>query len=129
MKLMNHAKRTMGIPVARGAVVLDPGQSVEISADDLSALERNKTAARWLKGGLISVGEPKKGKDKPAEQDAESSEAESKEPEKAAENTNGPVIEDQGRGWYKVFVAGIEVSQGNLRKKDAEALVAEYETD
>lgn len=120
MKLKNNAGRALGVPSAHGHLIVDPKGSTDINPADLEAIKRNKTASSWLRTGLISVGEGGKN-EKPSEP--------KKETEKPVPQGEGVVVEHQSKGWYKVFVAGIEVSQGNLRKKDAEALAAQYETD
>lgn len=120
IKLKNNVKRALGIPCAHGFIVVQAGEVVEIGKDDLVAIKKNKTASGWLHAGLISTGDEVV-KEEPNIPDND------KNPEPDPPKPTGePVIDHVGGGWYTVSVSGIEVSQGKLRKADAEALAAQY---
>lgn len=121
MRLTNNSNRALGIPSAHGSIILQKGESANISPLDLKAIERNKTSSGWLHHGIISVDGSKAKVKKEAKK-------EEKEPVKT-EDGGEPNIIDHGRGWFTVEVAGIEVSQGKLRKDDAEALAAKYKDE
>lgn len=122
MKLTNNASRALGVPGAHGSYIVKPKDSINITQMDLEALERNKTASGWLHTGLISID----GKGTVKESPAKEKPPEPQEP-KVEPSGSDPEVVEQSKGWYKVFVGGIEVSQGNMRKADAEALAAQYE--
>lgn len=112
MKLTNNANRALGVPGARRSLVVQPKQSIQIDAADLEALQKNRTSNRWLKSGILSVD------DAPLKE-------EKKKEEKKDEDTEVEV-RHVGGGWYEVYVSGIDVSQGKLRRDEAEKLAAQY---
>jgi hypothetical protein len=124
MKLINKSKRALGLPGANRSIILGVGEVKEIGAEDAKVIRKHRISANWLHQGLIELSEASAKTPKPK-----------LEPGLTADPVDEPVVISQsgveirpkGKGWYQVFVAGIEVSQGSLRKADADALAAEYE--
>ena len=127
--LRNAGKRRLGIP-GRPAIILAPGESAPITDSQLAAMERNKTVARWLDRGVLSVSdsdgkepEAKKAKPKPKR-----NRRDDREDQVLPEGVTGEGVEThhKGGGWYEVYVNGFKVSDSNIRKDEAESMAAEY---
>lgn len=128
--LTNNGRRRLGVP-GHPAVVLNPGESTEISDASLAIIGRNRTVARWLQSGVLTLS-GSDGKPAPAPVAPE------KEAEKQAESPpalpegvtgEGTEVHHRGGGWWDVYVSGFKVTDGNNRKDEAEAIAAEYEAE
>lgn len=54
MRLVNRSGRSRGIP-GNPAIVLHPGESAQISAEDAQRLQANATTKEWLDKGLVAI--------------------------------------------------------------------------
>lgn len=117
--ITNKAQRRLGLP-GRPALILNPGESKEITDQDFELITSNRTAARWIERGIIDVGGKVK-ETKPQEQ--------TREKEVIPEGLTGKGFEilNEGGGWYSAWVNGFKVTDKKVRKADAEALEADYE--
>lgn len=128
-KITSNARRRLGLP-GRPALVLDPGQTAEISDEQIFSLKGNRIASRWLASGILVIeGEEAEAKPAPRVRPPEPA----KKPEPAQADLPAGVTGDGvetvhiGGGWFRVYVNGFEVSDGNVRKDKAETIAKEYE--
>ena len=110
IKLTNASKRQIGVPMPLEFTTVNPGESLVMSRTEMDHLARKAQVAQWLHLGMLTV-EP-----------ASKQEA----PEPTPEEPEGVEIIHHGGGWYTVEVAGIQVTDGKIRKGDAEEVAADY---
>ena len=124
--LTNNAGRRLGVP-GRHALILNPGESVEITDQQLADIKSNRVSARWLERGVIAVSED----GKPVTVKVKTEEPKSKpaaNPDLPEGLTGeGAEVHHEGGGWYSVYINGFKVTDTNLRKDEAEDTAAEYE--
>jgi hypothetical protein len=132
--ITNTGRRRLGLP-GRPALILDAGQSAEITDKQLQEMMKNRTSARWFGSGLLAVdgkqleSKPEAGiESKPKSKPALSSFV-IPTPEGLPEGLTGQDIElyHKGGGWWRVYVNGFEVTDGNVRKAEAKQIAAEFE--
>lgn len=137
--LRNSGSRRLGIP-GRPAIILAPGDSIPVDDAQLKDMERNRTVARWLDRGVLTL------------RDADAKELEKAAPpvrsapprqrvrprvggrtDKREElvlpdgvNGEGVEIHHKGGGWYEVYVNGFKVTDSNVRKDEADEIATEY---
>lgn len=104
MKLTNKHDRTLGVPGATASIILQPGESFDITEDDLKAINENKTAKLWLDKKILVLGGVKN----------------------TDENKEKAVAKHLGSGKYDVFVNDKKISEKTLEKEEAEKFVADY---
>lgn len=121
--LKNNGRRRLGI-ASNPAIVLDPGQSVEISTAQKEDLRTNRTAKRWLQEGILSLD----GED-PVKEHKTDLERSEKESEQLPEGVKGEGVElhHEGGGWWSVYVNGFKVTDTTVRKSEAQEIAKEYE--
>lgn len=141
--ITNSSKRRLGL-AGRPSIVLNPGESVEVSGQQYQTMLENKTLSRWMESGLLSVKggagpvktevpEVKKPEVKQPEEKAPEKEKKAKKEEKVEldlpEGVTGEGVElhHLGGGWYEVYVNGFKVTDKKIRKAEAEELAEEYE--
>lgn len=106
IKLINNSKQTLGLPGVSFALPIGGGG--EVTPDTFEKMKQNKTFNAWLEQGIIIV--------------------ESNHPKEQIYQTDKPAgVEIKGsKGWFRVYVGGVEVSDKKLRKPDAKKLADEY---
>src|SRR5690606_19687065 len=112
MKLMNNGQKRLGV-LGRRPIIIEPGKSSEISEGDLAIITGNRTVAKWIKSGLLSVI-----KEGSVEVKIEKPVATKSEPEpEFPDGVTGEGVEkiDTGRGWFEVYVSGIKVTDKKVR--------------
>jgi len=105
MKLVNTSNRDRHIPLSEG-VVLAPGESVDLTPDDVLRLERYPVVSNWIHLGFLTMGEPEQVEEAPED---------------------GVHIQEHGSGWYSVHVNGFKVTDVKVREEEALRIAAEYE--
>lgn len=125
--ITNGGKRRLGLS-GRPSIVLDAGETQEISATQFHSLRENKTTMRWMDSGLLTVQDPPEKHDdsklvlkKPAVKQEEYK-------DELPQGITGVGVElhKVGRGWYTVYVNGFAVTDGKVRKDEAESIALEY---
>jgi len=123
--LTNTGRRRLGLP-GRPAIVLDPGQTVEISDGQLKAIMANSTSARWVNSGVLSLN-GNGGVDTSGANTVDASFAAATKldiPEKLT--GSGVELYDRGGGWWDIYVNGFKVLDKSVRRAKAEELAEEY---
>lgn len=105
MRIINKTGRRLGIG-GPPSIILEAGSSALVDDEHYRAIYGRKQFKDWLEHGLVEVEEAHKEK-----------------PPKPI----GVDIVHRGGGWYRVHVNGVDVSQENQRKADAEALAGNYQ--
>jgi hypothetical protein len=134
--LTNKGARRLGVP-GRPAIVLDPGQGVSITNEQLDEIRQNRTNARWLKSGVLEIS------DEPARVEIDvKPPASKKHPQKTKrprpdkreavelpDGVTGDGVEQYhaGGGWWEVYVNGFKVTDRKVRKDEAGSIAAEYD--
>ena len=115
--LTNTGRRRLGLP-GRPAIVLDPGQTVEISDGQLKAIMANSTSARWVNSGVLSLNGGV------VKVDTVTAATKLDIPEKLT--GSGVELYDRGGGWWDIYVNGFKVLDKSVRRAKAEELAEEY---
>lgn len=135
--LVNTGNRRLGIP-GRPAIILNPHEAVEVTEEQLDDMKRNRTVARWLGSGVLTVRDAKDHEAKPQLPPRRSSGV-TRKPSKVDRDKREPIVlpegvEEQGvfkhhtgGGWWDVYVNGFKVTDTKVRKDEAEQLMSEYE--
>jgi hypothetical protein len=135
-RIVNKGRRRLGIP-GRPAIILGPGESLELTPDQLGTVYQNKTAQRWIEYGVLEIvdsdkapAKPKTVKPKKRILPAEARRVvpDESKPEPPPEGVEGEGVEmiHKGGGWWQVYVNGFQVTDRNVRKDEAEAIASEY---
>lgn len=129
MKLTNKAGRALGLPGAFLSLVVEPGETIEITQTQLEEFKGNATVNRWLNSGTLQLGDVPPA---PAHGPVIEDEVEWREPENTADvpdyvPEDGVYVHHLGGGFYEVWVNQFKVTDENVRGKPAaEAIAAEY---
>lgn len=135
-RLANKARRRLGIP-GRPAIILGPGESVELSNEVHAKLLLNKTTANWLERGILEIYDgdapekpvtvKKEPMAIPASVVRRKDVAQPPEPLPEGITGEGVELNHKGGGWWEVWVNGFKVTDRNVRKEEAETIASEYE--
>ena len=143
LKLTNTGRRRLGI-LGRPALIIEAGQSVPITEQRLEEIKSNRTSARWLERGILTVSDgnepvkvevdvkptpPVTRKERipqPLPQDRERDKREEVELPEGVEGT-GTELHHAGGGWWEVYVNGFKVTDRKVRKDEAESIAEEYD--
>jgi hypothetical protein len=133
--LTNSGTRRLGVP-GRPALIIDAGQGISVTDEQLEVIKKSSTAARWLESGVLTLSDKSveaehtlkkvapqpKSKRKPVDRDK-------REEVKLPEGITGDGVEKYhaGGGWWKVYVNGFEVTDRTVRKDEAASIAAEYD--
>ena len=137
--LTNTGRRRIGIPV-RPALILDGGQSVSVTDEEVNAIRKNRTVERWLESGVLTLSDgPVK-----VEVDVEThktfapqrkprvpkiAKPDTREVVNLPEGVTGEGVEchHAGGGWWEVYVNGFKVTDRKVRKDESESIASEYD--
>jgi hypothetical protein len=122
--ITNTGRRRLGLP-GRPALILGAGESAEVTDQQLQEMKKNGVVTRWFGSGLLVID----GKPIEPEPGSVANKQAAAAPEGLPEGLTGQGIElyHKGGGWWRVYVNGFEVTDGNVRKKEAKAIAAEFE--
>ena len=136
-KITNNGKRRLGLS-GRPSLIIDAGQSVEVSNAQYKSFIESGIVARWFASGLLTVdgeveigiGHQVVGTDLWSKQvPAESTESEVDQHSVALPEgikSEGVELYHAGGGWWEVYVNGFLVTNVKVRKAEAEKIAEDY---